>query len=88
MEYGVWSDASLYHSTGLAPAKHIVHAVIFGELESYLNNLSLDNEHVYYANGYLVHNEKGSGELDDTLNDDYGDDFANINLGDGSHLHY
>lgn len=33
-------------------------------------NLSLDNEHVYYANGYLVHNEKGSGAsgLDD-LND-------------------
>ena len=21
-------------------------------------NLRLDNEHVYYANGYLVHNEK------------------------------
>ena len=38
---GVWSDASLYHSTGLAPAKHIVHAVIFGELESYLNNYIL-----------------------------------------------
>ena len=38
---GVWSDASLYHSTGLAPAKHIVHTVIFGELESYLNNYIL-----------------------------------------------
>ena len=24
-------------------------------------NLSLDNEHVYYANGYLVHNEKTWG---------------------------
>jgi hypothetical protein len=24
-------------------------------------NLMLDNEHVYYANGYLVHNEKGVG---------------------------
>ena len=24
-------------------------------------NLSLDNEHVYYANGYLVHNDKGLG---------------------------
>ena len=31
-------------------------------------NLSLDNEHVYYANGYLVHNEKGSGlSLDDLI---------------------
>ena len=32
-------------------------------------NLSLDNEHVYYANGYLVHNEKGSGLSLDDLND-------------------
>jgi len=31
-------------------------------------NLSLDNEHVYYANGYLVHNEKGSGLTLDDLN--------------------
>jgi hypothetical protein len=31
-------------------------------------NLSLDNEHVYYANGYLVHNNKGAGMEDD----DYG----------------
>jgi hypothetical protein len=31
-------------------------------------NLSLDNEHVYYANGYLVHNEKGSGLSLDQLN--------------------
>ena len=30
-------------------------------------NLQLDNEHVYYANGYLVHNNKGGGiwSLDD-----------------------
>ena len=26
-------------------------------------NLALDNEHVYYANGYLVHNEKNMGVL-------------------------
>ena len=31
-------------------------------------NLVLDNEHVYYANGYLVHNDKGSGTtLDDLI---------------------
>ena len=31
-------------------------------------NLVLDNEHVYYANGYLVHNDKGQGTtLDDLI---------------------
>ena len=35
-------------------------------------NLSLDNEHVFYANGYLVHNDKfiGIGTGLDPFNDD------------------
>ena len=35
-------------------------------------NLVLDNEHVYYANGYLVHNDKVGGSGEDI---DYGGDF-------------
>ncbi len=49
-------------------------------------NLSLDNEHVYYANGYLVHNNKGAGEADDSISDNP-DDY-NFNLGDGSTSYY
>ena len=35
-------------------------------------NLSLDNEHVFYANGYLVHNDKGAGSFDPD-SDPFGD---------------
>ena len=49
-------------------------------------NLSLDNEHVYYANGYLVHNNKGAGNSASSLSDNPND--YNFDLGDGSHLHY
>ena len=42
-------------------------------------NLRLDNEHVYYANGYLVHNNKtgGAWSLDDLekIQQDYGGSF-------------
>ena len=41
-------------------------------------NLKLDNEHVYYANGYLVHNDKTTGTGDDPWDDPYWDtDFDN-----------
>ena len=43
-------------------------------------NLRLDNEHVYYANGYLVHNNKtgGAWSLDDLeiMQQDYGGSFS------------
>lgn len=45
-------------------------------------NLSLDNEHVYYANGYLVHNEKGAGLGLDDLENIHG----NLNTPGGSDI--
>ena len=67
--------------------KEIINSIEIGSVKyPKVYNLSLDNEHVYYANGYLVHNNKGAGNLDSSLSDNP-DDY-NFDLGDGSHLHY
>ena len=48
--------------------KEIIESIKEGKVKyPKVYNLSLDNEHVYYANGYLVHNEKGSGMTLDQL---------------------
>ncbi len=58
--------------------KEVINSIEVGPVKyPKVYNLSLDNEHVYYANGYLVHNEKGSGMSDNP--DDY-----NFDFGDGS----
>ena len=50
--------------------KEVINSIELGSVKyPKVYNLSLDNEHVYYANGYLVHNEKGSGLSLDDLND-------------------
>lgn len=42
--------------------KEVINSIEKGKITyKKVYNLSLDNEHVYYANGYLVHNDKGAG---------------------------
>lgn len=67
--------------------KEVINSIEMGSVKyPKVYNLSLDNEHVYYANGYLVHNNKGAGNSASSLSDDPND--YNFDLGDGSHLHY
>ena len=67
--------------------KEVINSIEMGSVKyPKVYNLSLDNEHVYYANGYLVHNNKGAGNSASSLSDNPND--YNFDLGDGSHLHY
>ena len=62
--------------------KEVIDSIELGSIKyPKVYNLSLDNEHVYYANGYLVHNNKGSG-LSNNPND------YNFNISDGLTSHF
>ena len=66
--------------------KEVINSIELGSVKyPKVYNLSLDNEHVYYANGYLVHNNKGSGN---SGTGPYLEGWPDIAIGDGSHLHY
>ena len=66
--------------------KEVINSIELGSVKyPKVYNLSLDNEHVYYANGYLVHNNKGAGS---TGTGPYLENFPDIDFGDGTLYHY
>jgi hypothetical protein len=67
--------------------KEVINSIELGSVKyPKVYNLSLDNEHVYYANGYLVHNNKGAGNSNSSLSDNPND--YNFDIGDGTLYHY